>query len=130
MTLDDDPVMASGEVVRWLDGHLSQPVFVSISSSAESRGNSGAIMRGALAPGDHEVAMINPRSRVAHCWSVGLEGAFHLLEGDFVTAELLEDTLWIETRELQIHGRRIDPPADALMAVARAVGPEGRPPRA
>lgn len=109
-------------VVRWLDDRLSQLVFVSVSSAPESRGNSGAIMRGALAPGDHEVAMINPRSRVAHRWSVGLEGGFHLLEGDFVGAELFDDnTLFIETRELQVHVRCVDPPAYASEGTATAV---------
>ena len=100
--------MTFNEATRWLNDHLSRSVMVSISSSTESSGNSGGIMRGALAPGDHQVAMIDPRSRIVHRWSVGLEGGFHLLEGDFVNAEVEDSTLWIETRELQVNVRLRD----------------------
>ncbi|MEJ7892356.1 MAG: hypothetical protein WKF94_06920 [Solirubrobacteraceae bacterium] len=95
--------MTFTQVVRWLDDRLSRPVKVTVAGPPESRGNSGAVLEGALAPGYRDQAMIDPRGGTLRQWSVGRSAGFHLLEGDYLSAELEDGILWIETRELQIN---------------------------
>lgn len=94
--------MDFADAARWLDDHLSRSVHVTINGPRDSRGNSGAILRGALAPGPDEFGLIDSRGGALRQWSVGQGGSFHLLEGDFVTAEVYcdEPVLLVETREV------------------------------
>jgi hypothetical protein len=92
-------------VCRWLDDRLSRQVQVTISGPPESRGNSGVVFSGALAPGSGEVSLVDPRGGALRQWAVGQAGDLWILEGDFVEAELEPDdvdALVIETRELSI----------------------------
>ncbi len=97
--------MDFADAARWLDGHLSRAVQVTISGPSDSSGNSGAILRGALAPGPDDFGLIDSRGGRLGQWSVGQGGSFHVLEGDFVAAEVVdvdddESVLLIETREV------------------------------
>ncbi len=97
--------MDFADAVRWLDGYLSRSIQVTISGPSDSRGNSGGILRGALAPGPEDFGLIDSRGGRLAQWSVGQAASFHVLEGDFVTAEVMEEdgdepVLLIETREV------------------------------
>jgi hypothetical protein len=96
------------EVVRWLDDRLSRAVQVTISGPSGSRGNTGAIVSGALAPGSGEFGLVDSRGGRHRDWKVGMTGHVYLLEGDMQNAEIDDsclpeaELLIIETREIQI----------------------------
>jgi hypothetical protein len=89
--------------IAWLDEHLGRHVSATLRGPPESRGNSGAVLSGDLRRGSHGWGTIDSRGGELHGYDVGENAGFFLLEGDFVSAEVDDDVLYLVFRELQLN---------------------------
>ena len=90
------------EVVRWLDDRLSQQVAVTVRGPSGHLGNTGATLRGALAPGTGSFGLVDSRGGRVKNWCVGMSGRFYVVEGDLRDVSVVEGMLIIETPEVQV----------------------------
>ncbi len=81
--------MTFEEVLRWLSDSLGSEVSAACGSQRETATKLWAT--GRLREGTQDVVLINPREGDLHSYDIGDRGGLLLMEGDFQSAELVQD---------------------------------------